>query len=129
VEAYPFRQPERVYFNPFKPTEMWVCSFGNGMKTGDLAAVKTTDLAVADLSLRLLPNPAQEETVLSFTTDHAQHAEITLTDVNGKSLAFRQEAIAGQNNLKLPLNGLATGIYLVRIALENGTGVVKLVVE
>lgn len=29
---YPFRQPERVFFNPHKPTEIWVCSFGNGLR-------------------------------------------------------------------------------------------------
>ncbi len=36
VDAYPFRQPERVYFNPFNKNEMWVSSFGNGMKVGNL---------------------------------------------------------------------------------------------
>jgi hypothetical protein len=35
VTAYPFRQPERVYFNPFNQTEMWVSSFGNGMRVGN----------------------------------------------------------------------------------------------
>lgn len=35
VETYPFRQPERVFFNPFNKTEIWVTSFGNGMRTGN----------------------------------------------------------------------------------------------
>lgn len=34
VDAYPFRHPMRVFFNPWKPTEMWVSSFGYGMTTG-----------------------------------------------------------------------------------------------
>ncbi len=34
VSNYPFRQPERVFFNPFNPTEIWVTSFGNGLKVG-----------------------------------------------------------------------------------------------
>ena len=34
VESYPFRQPERVFFNPFNPNEIWVCSFGNGIRVG-----------------------------------------------------------------------------------------------
>lgn len=34
VNAYPFQQPERVFFNPYDATEMWVTSFGNGMKRG-----------------------------------------------------------------------------------------------
>ena len=35
VETYPFRQPERVFFNPYNKTEIWVTSFGNGMRTGN----------------------------------------------------------------------------------------------
>jgi hypothetical protein len=34
VSAYPFRQPERVFFNPFNANEIWVSSFGNGLKMG-----------------------------------------------------------------------------------------------
>ncbi len=34
VLNYPFRQPERVFFNPFNPNEIWVTSFGNGLKVG-----------------------------------------------------------------------------------------------
>jgi photosystem II stability/assembly factor-like uncharacterized protein len=34
VSAYSFRQPERVFFNPFNQNEIWVSSFGNGMKMG-----------------------------------------------------------------------------------------------
>lgn len=34
VNNYPFRQPERVFFNPYNNNEIWVSSFGNGMKLG-----------------------------------------------------------------------------------------------
>lgn len=36
VDAYDFRHPVRVFFNPYKPTEMWVSAFGNGMKVGNI---------------------------------------------------------------------------------------------
>ena len=35
VQSYPFRQPERVFFSPYNQTEIWVTSFGNGMKYGN----------------------------------------------------------------------------------------------
>lgn len=38
VESYPFRQPERVFFNPFSPDEVWVTSFGHGMRVGSSSA-------------------------------------------------------------------------------------------
>ncbi len=34
VTNYPFRQPERVFFNPYDSNEVWVSSFGNGMTVG-----------------------------------------------------------------------------------------------
>ena len=34
IHSYPFQQPVRVFFNPYDATEMWVSSFGNGMRKG-----------------------------------------------------------------------------------------------
>ena len=42
VQSYPFRQPERVFFNPYNPSEMWVSSFGNGMKVGTTSTLPIT---------------------------------------------------------------------------------------
>lgn len=38
LAEYPFRQPERVFFNPYKVNEIWVTSFGNGMRRGTVTA-------------------------------------------------------------------------------------------
>lgn len=34
VASYPFRQPVRVFFNPYDTAEMWVASFGNSLRMG-----------------------------------------------------------------------------------------------
>ena len=31
---YPFRQPERIFINPFNTNEIWVASFGYGLSVG-----------------------------------------------------------------------------------------------
>lgn len=36
VAGYPFRFPSRVFFNPYDTNEVWVTSFGNGMRVGKL---------------------------------------------------------------------------------------------
>ena len=36
VTSYPFRQPERVFFNPYNAAEVWVTSFGNGLRVGNV---------------------------------------------------------------------------------------------
>ena len=32
VQDYPFRQPLRIFFNPYDQEETWVTSFGGGMR-------------------------------------------------------------------------------------------------
>ncbi|MBC8047435.1 MAG: T9SS type A sorting domain-containing protein [Fimbriimonadaceae bacterium] len=34
VTNYPFMHPVRIFFNPFNTNEIWITSFGNGMKMG-----------------------------------------------------------------------------------------------
>lgn len=34
VSGYPFRFPTRVFYNPYDANEVWVTSFGNGMRLG-----------------------------------------------------------------------------------------------
>lgn len=34
IAGYPFRFPSRVFFNPFDSNEIWVTSFGNGLRMG-----------------------------------------------------------------------------------------------
>ena len=56
VESYPFQQPERVFFNPYDATEMWVSSFGNGIKKAILPTLgcnvvsNFSDIGVGSLS-------------------------------------------------------------------------------
>lgn len=40
--SYPFRQPERVFYNPYDTNELWISSFGNGMKVGYIHSVEPT---------------------------------------------------------------------------------------
>ncbi len=40
VAGYPFRFPSRVFFNPYDANEVWVTSYGNGMRVGRLAEPK-----------------------------------------------------------------------------------------
>ena len=41
VASYPFRQPERVFFNPFNTSEIWVTSFGNSLRVGSTVTPST----------------------------------------------------------------------------------------
>ena len=32
--TFPFRKPQRVFFNPYNPNEVWAMTYGNGMRMG-----------------------------------------------------------------------------------------------
>ena len=64
VTTYPFRQPERVFFNPFNSSELWVSSFGNGMKVAQLSVPLPMQL------LSFSGNRQDELTTLQWSTEN-----------------------------------------------------------
>ena len=51
VASYPYQQPERVFFNPYAPSELWVTSFGNALRVGTIPAHGTVRFAAASASV------------------------------------------------------------------------------
>jgi len=112
VQGYDYRQPERVFFNPYKPSEIWVSSFGNGMRMGDLASSATRDLEAVEV-LDISPNPATD-----FATVQATAAgELRVYDAAGQLLR-RIWAPAGK--VELSLSGLNGGVYVLRLNGQVG---------
>jgi hypothetical protein len=61
VASYPFRQPERVFYNPYNPNEIWVTSFGSGLRVGTVAPPVTV------AGLQVNDGSAQRSMVRSLT--------------------------------------------------------------
>lgn len=104
VNSYPFRQPERVFFNPYDNTKMWVTSFGNGMKVGDLS------LGVADFSreeFSVYPNPANESFAINAHTGDVMQ----IVSLNGQ-VVLTQTLREGRNMINTA--ELSEGVYVVQ---------------
>ena len=115
VNSYPFRQPERVFFNPYNANQMWVSSFGNGMKMGDF----TTGVGpVSDRNseLNIYPNPAANQ----FTIYNLQYAieRLKLFDVEEKEIR-NLEFETGKHEVSINVAELISGIYFVRVETEE----------
>lgn len=80
--------------------------------------------------ISVYPNPASEETTLSINAENASELNITVYDVTGKIVApvINQNIIAGTNNFTINTQALNTGVYFLRIAGNNRTETVKLVI-
>lgn len=84
------------------------------------------------VSFKLIPNPAAAngEITVRFNAGFYGQGNISMYDIYGKEkLSTAVNFLRGENNINIPLNQLASGIYLVNIAAEGGSLTKKLVVE
>jgi len=107
VTTYPFRQPERVFFNPFDLSEMWVTSFGNGMKMGMMGTISGT-AEFPGKNFNIYPNPAED--VLSVECETGGTADIyTITGAKAGTCILKK----GINTIDI--SGLPGGVYLLKL--------------
>ncbi len=119
VPTYPFQQPERVFFNPYHKNQLWVTSFGNGMKMGTLASTATGMPEFStSITLSVYPNPGHGN--ISIVSD----AETTAGIYNMMGRLMETIKLAKGEN-KLDLSGLANGIYFVK----TGNSTAKFIIQ
>jgi hypothetical protein len=78
----------------------------------------------------LSPNPATNNTMLRFDAEQSALFTIHLVDMTGRVVReYLTEAVSGQNQVQLDLNGLTDGIYLIRLNHEEAQQTIKLTVS
>jgi len=110
VASYPFRQPERVFFNPNNQQEMWVTSFGNGMKKGFLYPAGFDQNKIPGSQVRIYPNPAKDN--LTIESNFSGSSNMSLTNIQGQSILIQK--IDGLKNV-IQIGNLPCGVYFVKI--------------
>lgn len=69
-----------------------------------------------DQALQLYPNPAGHELLLRWFSPVSQTVEIIVVNTEGKQIIrTRRPAISGENNWKIDLSTLASGVYILQI--------------
>jgi PKD repeat protein len=97
----------------------------NGTLVSGLSSVENNNL------FSLVPNPANNYTVVNVNASMQEMGSIYLTDYTGrKVLDIYAGTLNGKNSFNIPLNDLAKGIYFVTLAASNNSiSVKKLIVE
>jgi len=136
VSSYPFRQPLRVFFNPYNQNEMWVSSFGNGMKMGNLNATGIADFTTANSTdVTVYPNPNNGE--FNIAIDNGVGAGVssnapTVQIYNAIGQLIFSENITlqpGENSIMVSLKSATKGIYFGKINIGDVVKPFKMVVE
>ncbi|MBX2905871.1 MAG: T9SS type A sorting domain-containing protein [Taibaiella sp.] len=99
----------------------------------DAALGLTTSVAdtrTQHANVNLYPNPASGSTSVSFSTEQGGNAMIRLLDIHGRTLrSVSLKAVAGANEMKLDLSGIAEGYYSVLVTCGNQTSESKIRVK
>ncbi|MCX6182137.1 MAG: T9SS type A sorting domain-containing protein [Bacteroidetes bacterium] len=114
VDDYPFQQPERVFFNPYNENEVWVTSFGNGMRMG---LISTTGIQFENLEdqISLFPNPASEQLFISLPKEVSGEVSISIIDICGRTIRTTSEHRFTNENISLNVQDLSAGLYVVKV--------------
>ncbi|MEO8086076.1 MAG: T9SS type A sorting domain-containing protein [Bacteroidota bacterium] len=134
VLSYPFRQPQRIFFNPYASSEMWVSSFGNGMKVGDMTPTGIIFSKTGVDDLKIYPNPAKNKfTISNGHPDSYREAIRTIEIFNpiGEKLMTINFSPASnyKQSAEVDISALAKGVYLVNAVNEDGIFRSKLIIE
>ena len=94
----------------------------------DLVSVKQVN-ALGD-ALSLYPNPAKDQCTVQVNLKSATTVNIELYSVNGQLMqTLTQDCSAGQNNIILNTHAYATGLYTVKLVLNDKVIVKSLVLQ
>lgn len=123
VDSYPFRQPERVFFNPYNQNEMWVTSFGNGMKVGLLTPAAIHEIPDENSLIDVYPNPFKEQFGFSNFSESPVRI-INIYNANGKLVLSEQVEKKSVHTASLD-----PGVYVIEFILKNNAVVHKKIVK
>jgi hypothetical protein len=119
VASYPFRQPERVFYNPYNSNEVWVTSFGHGLRVGSTLIGINGNSTEIPAEFRLhqnYPNPFNPETNIILDLPQGRDVRLTVYDLLGREIqTLKNEYMnAGTHLIKFNGSELASGTYICR---------------
>jgi hypothetical protein len=114
VDTYPFGHPSRVFFNPYSPSEIWITSFGNGMRKSSMNAATT--MKIPSYKTRSCFTTRYFGGILTVeTNDKLQdNTDLSILSIDGK-IRFKQTICHAKNSTAIQANigSLSPGIYIV----------------
>ena len=92
-------------------------------------ATSTDNKPLPESTMTVLPNPVQDNLSLAIQLDKPMDATITIANIDGRVIRIDDRKALSQEKLNYPVQDLAAGTYLARIATKEGTLTKKFVVQ
>jgi hypothetical protein len=90
-------------------------------------ATKTTEVPALE-QLKAFPNPAANEMTVAFNSLKTQEVEMVLSNLSGQAI-YRQviNATSGANALRVQVQSLTPGLYLLQLRTSDQVQTVKVI--
>jgi len=119
VASYPFSIPTRVFFNPYKQTDVWVASFGNGLEMGSISITAINEVSSEKETAKVYPNPGSGLFTIQLQNVNDKNQLLIYNTIGEKVYDGHMNA----SSMQIDLNNQPNGIYLYRVLNENGSPV------
>jgi len=126
VPSYFFSHPVRVFCNPYKLNEIWVTSFGNGLRAGYI----TQDVSEfpnsgqpEGMEITIFPNPSKGNIFFLSNGIPVRIGNVNVYDVLGKKVM----SLKNFGTKPMNLETLKNGVYFIRFMI--GTSIMTKKIE
>ncbi len=90
----------------------------------------TIDASAASFDLNVFPNPSRNFVTIDITSEHAQHAEITMVNNAGQQIWSERAVLpVGAYSHSVDTRNLPEGFYFIRVQGERDQAIKKIVVQ
>lgn len=79
-------------------------------------------------SVSLYPNPAKDKLIIKFEQNNLEMVKISIYDAMGRKLFIDEKRLISNNEIKIDLKELNSGIYFIQLDLESGNTFIKKVI-
>ena len=123
IPSYPFQHPVRVFFDPFDADDIWVTSFGNGLRLGrtnTTTASKEGDQSLLGLEVSLYPNPTRSLIQLKLNQHLAHEVQVNIFNNLGLPIQHHSTSVDFLEDAYLQvfdLSNLPLGTYYFEIRI------------
>lgn len=112
--------------------KLWIGTEG-GINTYQTAAtVSNKNLIENEANLKIFPTPLMDQATIEFTLKNSQNVRLGIYDINGRlvqSIIQNEMKPAGRMAFDCRKGALTSGIYLVKLELENSIQTIKILVR
>jgi len=83
-------------------------------------SVATVDVNVIDKTLKVVPNPAETNCVVTFYDENNENLQLSVYDYTGSEILIQNiAAVKGSNSAELNLSSLPSGMYFMSLPVNG----------